>query len=473
MNVDLETRLRRAASVLEDETVARVDHPPLVVDPDSGARRTRRFLVAAAACVIAVAGAAVVVQVADRDDAPGEPSPPTQPPATAPPLPAFLQPGWNRLPAAPIARRIQHHTVATEHGVLVWGGWTPGDQASALQANADGAFLDMTTGTWQRTPDAPFAAEGNDEVAVAVGDQVILMTESDTELVTFSYHADSNSWETLPAPPPGIWPGSLSLAPLTIGEKVYFVQASRAVDDEVALRPPALAIYDTVSRTWSLGAPPPDDLAILWGTKSSDALIVTGVHELPHRSTCPSKTYTYSPRDDAWTYVSTSDTDVSTSDGAMTIAASTWTGDALFAATPDACPYLRRDFEPRGHISPRPTAQARVLDVVSGTSETFAAPQMAVSNVGIWTGSAVSYIGTSGLPVFYNPSTEHWHEAQAPGGAGFDLDAQQASERARYVWSNGALVTWGGTTTDAETPPAGDDVTADGWAYVPPPEFGG
>lgn len=531
MTRDLHSRLRRAAEQLDEQAVARMSQNSgsSTASAPTGRPTTRRWLAAAAAACLVLVGLGTLMITADGGSSDDD-LPPAGPTTTSPPVDeGLLQPGWNELPEAPIGDRYAHLTVPTETGIFVWGGLDDPDALFGIQSRPpleDGAHLDLTTGTWQQAP--PFPIEGTTGIATGalVAGRVVVLTQpagsgdegwyGDSEVVAAAYDPQSNTWEELPDPPIGgpIFRGPNPL--FAVGDLAVFVEPSDPDGDSatsciVAVDPDGeengnecedqsaevttdvttkVAIFDPATGEWRQGTPPPVEIYdATWGTEVGDRILVAAPPGDDVADACNAPLYLYTPATDEWERFSDGP------DEALAIAGLTWTGDSLFAATPDVCHGAELDVAADagsrdavvdgtlGHEAsedmPDPLGRLTTLD---GEHSSFDAPSYIASIEGWWTGSSVAMMNDGGLPTFYRVETGTWHEAplhealSAPGNVG-DRGYWRGIE---MVWSQGAMVFWAGADlpdlSDASDDPASREAMAvtprgGGLAYVPPDEF--
>lgn len=404
MKPDLEARLRRAAQLLDDEATTRLEARSSASPAESTSsslsttqttestqqgRSTRhRWVVLAAAASLAIVGVGGVLVVQSQRDSSTTPAVDSTPGG----IDTFEE-GWNELPAAPIDPRYGHVTVPTDTGIFVWGG---AETAEALLATGpvemldDGAFLDLTAGTWQQTPEFPFDGTTGAAAATWVDDRVVLVTQQLSDgaptdgpatsdmsddgpvrtAVAASYDPATNTWEALPPPPLPTTNNWLQTGAFAVDGHAVFTApaeddesatgcattapddasgtASEPADTDVSTAgsvpcgedgstdTPAttVAVYDVEAGTWSTASPPNNVEIGPLGTTAGQELVFVGDDESLDADTdgadCQIAMYRFEPATDTWTSI-----DVSRQPPALM--GTTWTGDAVFSAVPRAC----------------------------------------------------------------------------------------------------------------------------------------
>lgn len=165
---------------------------------------------------------------------------------------------WRSIAPGPLSARYGAAVVASDQGLLVWGGV----DAASGQSLDDGAYLNPASDTWVRTSDAPLSGRA-DVAAVWTGASFLLwggQRDSTGPLGDgAAYDPASDRWELLPVGPLNggltgtfIWTGEQLVVwgGLACGPRIDQPACFTAVSG-------AGAIYDPTSGSWRLMAPGP------------------------------------------------------------------------------------------------------------------------------------------------------------------------------------------------------------------------
>jgi hypothetical protein len=427
MTLDVETRLQRAARVLDRHIDQPANEPAyLAPAPRRPRRRPLVMSVAAFAAVLAIVGAMVLTSdsTTQRTITPGQ--------SVAP-----GQEGWVTLPDAPISPRSQGLVVSTGDGVFVWGGHDEDNKS-------DGAFLDTTTGGWRKLPEAPLAGNRGDAIGVWTGREIVVLNGIENKVRAAAFDPVAFEWRRLPDPP-------LTNAANAMN-RAFFVDGSVVVvgvaDEGGGHAPNQVARLDLTASQWSVGAASPVEFSAFFDAVSTgDEVVVVG--ERPNsKDACGSVVLAYRPSTDSWREIDAGPT----RERARGVVV--WTGAEVFVGGGGrACP-----------PSEGSSAKADLLDVATGTWR--AAPDApfgfdASWRYGdVWTGTSVATINRDGTPLFFDPARNAWHVGVPSVHGGLSFDSVP------IVWAGGSIVVWSGDR--------GDDVGCcnpirGGEAYVPPP----
>lgn len=183
-----------------------------VLDGDAGRRRRRRLQasgLAAAASVVAVVGLLAVTRSDGRDQIRTEqaPSTPSLPggdsgtaPAASPSISAAVDVGsspWTTtFSEPPLADRAVELVVSMGDSIFVWGGFVPNHQDGSEPPFADGAVLDVASGSWRPTAASPLA--GGLASGVWTGTEVVVSNGG----TVAAYDPVRDAWRDLAAPAP-------------------------------------------------------------------------------------------------------------------------------------------------------------------------------------------------------------------------------------------------------------------------------
>lgn len=159
--------------------------------------------------------------------------------------------GWSTIPAAPLEPRSGTASAVVGDRIVVWGGTRAQDDTRPEDLFADGAVYDLTEGTWTMLPDGPLSARwiGHDELPHRAnvridGDRVLIAGGA----TTGTGQRLDGAWLDLRT---GTWT-AISPAP----DAARFVTAHAggllAVDDEVTDTDPYVTLwrYDEDRDTW-------------------------------------------------------------------------------------------------------------------------------------------------------------------------------------------------------------------------------
>ena len=109
-------------------------------------------------------------------------------------------PAWQPLPKAPIAGRFGAAAVWTGKEMIVWGGYSHGEEAG------DGAAYNPATRTWRAIAPAPAGVQGGAGTGVAwTGDKMVVWASNspDGPAGAAVYEPGGDTWRRLPAGPLG------------------------------------------------------------------------------------------------------------------------------------------------------------------------------------------------------------------------------------------------------------------------------
>lgn len=422
--IDVEERLRRAGSALDDAAGARSVADRAYAAPLRTHARRR-----ALAGVLAVAAAAAGVLGLSR----ARQDPVT---ATVPRPPAGAE-GWFSLPDAPIGPRFQQLALWTDRGLLVWGGYADHDRS-------DGALYDPSSGTWRTLPAAPLQRGRGDAIGVWNGAEAIVLNGIDGARAA-AFDPASFSWRALPDPPLHNAANAMNRV-LLVGDTVVVVGVA---DEQDGRAPTQVARFDAATSTWSTGATPPVEFTSFFDAVStgSEVIVVAGRASNGDKS-CGSVVLAYNPASDTWRELPWGDSEQLTSPVVV------WTGAELFVGGGRVC-----------GTSGEPSRRARLLEPAAGTWR--AAPDAPLPIAGndryeeIWTGAAVLTLTGDQTPVLFNPASGQWHV-----GTRSTIDARRTETP--WVWDGAELLVWSGGGAVGS---GCCDPIDRGEAYVPPPAF--
>jgi len=427
MNIDLETRLSRAAQVL-DEHIERPATAPGYVAPAPRPSRRRPLLVSVGVfgCVMLAAA----VMLASGDDTQQRTITPGQT------VPAGSE-GWMTLPDAPIAKRAQGLVVSTGDGVFVWGGYDDRNKS-------DGAYLDMTTSTWRKLPSAPLAGDRGDAVGVWTGHEVVVLNGINGVRAA-AFDPAAFTWRELPAPPLANAANAMNRAFFVDGAVIVIGVASES--DGVA--PSQVARLDLATAQWTVGANPPLQFGSFFqATAAGDEIVVVG--QRPNmKDACGSIILAYRPSANTWREIAAGP--AADRLGPMVV----WTGSELFVGGGRVCPQFAV-----------PSTTADLLNLATGQWRRAPdAPigfESSMRYADLWTGTAVATINSDGTPLLFDPATNQWHVGIPSVNGGL------SSESTPLAWAGGSIVVWSGDR--GESKGCCNPITG-GEAYTPPPGF--
>jgi hypothetical protein len=424
MNIDLETRLVRAAQVLDDHIERPATAPGYVTRapaPRPSRRRPLLVSVGVFACALALVGALIYV----RADGP----------TTVSSTP--VGDGWTALPDAPISPRFQHLAVSTGTGLFIWGGYTGGANRS------DGAYLDSATSAWRKLPSAPLADDRGDAVGVWTGHEVVVLNGIDGARAA-AFDPVAFTWRALPDPPLANAANAMNRAFFVDGAVIVIGVASES--DGVA--PSQVARLDLATSQWSIVANPPLQFGSFFqATAAGDEIVIVG--QRPNmKDACGSIILAYRPNTNTWREIAAGP--AADRLGPMVV----WTGSELFVGGGRVCPQFDV-----------PSGTADLLDLATGQwRHAPDAPigfESSMRYAELWTGKSVATINSDGTPLLFNPATNQWH-------FGSPLRAESDLDDTPFVWVGDSIVVWSGGVVVG---PVCCEPLSGGVAYTPPPGF--
>lgn len=156
------------------------------------------------------------------------------------PTPIGEEPGWQRLPDAPLSPRHDTLGVYVDGVVLELGGsdtTVSGGPYSPPELR-DGAALDLSTRTWRPIVTAPWAPAESAAHAV-VGDRVLLARNGSGAWLV--YDSGDDTWSRVPAPPMEVPQPTMAV----LGQRVF------VLDKYVVESPAPVQVLDLATNTWS------------------------------------------------------------------------------------------------------------------------------------------------------------------------------------------------------------------------------
>lgn len=439
MSDDLRTLLRTAAAEPRED----FDVTDLRARGRRLARR-RRVAVAASVAVVVMLVAVGAIQLVQAGSGPQIVDQPPPPPADA-----QLDPGWHRLPEAPLEPRQYPNVFWAGERLLVIGGSSadpcpPGASCTGADRppHRNGAAYDPAVGRWQPIAEAPVPI-GHANGAVLDRTLYLWAPEFDgaTQRAFLAYHIDGDRWERLPIPD-----GVPELTSLRL----------EATDDAIVAYPrthePQVQpdrIYDPAGRTWSqLPADPlsPDyDRSMVW-TGNQLVLLAIPIDEgAQPNSTRPSlyETASWNPGDDAWTALPPSQ--VVSWDSSWF-----WVGDRI--VNPSLGSADGGDTNPWD----RPYPFGGMFDPASNTWSDLPDAPTPAGGYELESSVAGRDIVVSSDGWALHVPTGQWARLEQPPGA--------PDEATGTAWGDGRVYVWGGVRWDDQ----GGELLGDGWAWTPP-----
>ena len=442
-----------------------VDRPPLHRIVERVEQRRRRRAVARVAAGTALLALVVsgVALLSARD--PGEvPAPVATPPpgsvlptlpatiASAPPstvaVPPVVTDGpavadrWSLLPDRGLAERAEHLLVATDTGVLMWGGHPPD------VPTPDGAFYDVATASWRPLPAAPLALDRGDAVGVWTGTEVVVVNGVSGNVKAAAFDPVSFTWRQLSNPPVDNAANASTQIAFVDGTVLLFV----VIEDNGPAWNQTVRL-DDVSGDWVTvpAAPVSPRSGVKLIAVGSEAVVVgfeDGV-------TCPTLVIAaYAPSTDSWRMI-----DNGPAGERVEAAAAAWTGSELFVGGGATCP----DGVATGAL----LNDAFLLDPATGLwREAASAPIGFYSSYrysGMWTGTSVALIGPDGSPLLYNPVSNTWHLGPPIDGLPF------APNQTPVVAIDGRIIVAGGLRSIGGEP--SQDAFSEAYGYTIPEGF--
>lgn len=451
-----------------NDTARRIDvaRPPLhrIVERVEQRRRRRavaRVAAGTASLALVVSGVALL-SARDPGDVPAPvatPPPgsvlPTVPstigsaPSSTMPVPPVVTGGravedrWSVLPDHGLAERSEHLLVATDAGVLMWGGYPPD------VPTPDGAFYDLATSSWRPLPTAPLAVDGGDAVGVWTGTEVVVVNGGGGNVKAAAFDPASFTWRQLSDPPVDNAANAMTQITYVDGTVLLFV----VIEDNG----PAwnqTARLDDVTGDWATvpAAPVSPASGVKLIAAGSEAVVVG--FERPADG-CPTMVMAaYAPSTDSWRMI-----DNGPAGERVEAAAAVWTGSELFVGGGATCP----DGVATGELSD----DAFLLNPATGLwRETASAPTGFYSSYrypDMWTGASVALVASDGAPLLYNPVSNTWHL-----GPSID-DLTFAPNQTPVVAIDGQIIVAGGLRSVGGEP--SQDAFSEAYGYTIPEGF--
>jgi hypothetical protein len=428
MSIDLETRLSRAAQVL-DEHIERPAMARSYVAPISRPSRRRPLLVSVGVFGCVMAAAALMISTRDtteqRTITPGQ----TVPAGTE---------GWMTLPDAPISERAQGLVVSTGDGLFVWGGHDSDNKT-------DGAYLDMTTSTWRKLPHAPLAGDRGDAIGVWTGREIVVLNGVD-DVRAAAFDPVAFTWRELPDPPLVNAANAMNRAFFIDGAVIVVGVATEGEGKA----PSQIARLDLATSHWTTaGNNALTEFGSFFEAASTGEEIIVAGHRPNMKDECRTIMLAYRPSANTWREVAAGP--VADRLDPMVV----WTGTELFVGGGRPCVNTAE-----------PSATAYLFDPVTGQwRQAPDAPigfEASMRYADLWTGKSVATVNRDGTPLLFDPVANQWHLGVTSPNGGL------SSESTPLAWVAGSIVVWSGDRGDSKgccNPIKG------GEAYVPPPGF--
>jgi hypothetical protein len=420
-NIDLEERLARAARVL-DEHIEQPAIAPTYVAPATRPSRRRPMLVSVSvfACALAVVGTVVYARaehsttVSRTSD--GE--------------------GWVALPDAPIAPRFQHLAVSTGTGLFVWGGYGSGDKS-------DGAYLDATTNTWRKLPNAPLDGDRGDAIGAWTGREVVVLNGTD-RVRAAAFDPVAFTWRALPNPPLANAANAMN--------RVFFIDGAVIVvgvaSESDGMAPTQVARLDLATSQWMTAENPPFEFSSFFAAASTGDEIIVVAQRASMKARCGSIALAYRPSSNSWRELAAGPA----SERVSPVVA--WTGSELFVGGGRMCASTNETSLTADLLDPATGVWRRAPDAPVGFEGSGRYEE-------VWTGRSVANVERDGTPVLFNPVTNSWHVGAASRSEGRFDDTP-------FVWVDGSILIWSGGAIDG---PMCCHPVDGGVAYTPPPGF--
>jgi hypothetical protein len=457
MTHDIESRLEAALSRIAVAHVPDADRP--LTHPDQStftstdavsptetahpSERTEtvrhRFLLGVAAGVLVLTGIGALLVLAPRDDNSASTARPVTPPAqsTAPDDGPLAEvpvvtlgvtdttgdaDAWSRLADNQLEGRSEHLVVATDGGLLVWGGFAAG------RPFTDGGFYDSTTEQWRALPPAPLASDRGDAIGVWTGTEVVVINGISGNVKSAAFNPVTFTWRALSDPPVDNAANATSRAVLMGNDIVLFsvFEDGAAPENQVAI------LDDLQSGHWSVAESPPVALG------SSVDLVAAGPDVFVIGRTgdpieCGAlHTLVYTPAENSWEELPAGPA------SRLADPVTVWTGTELFVGGGGSCTngVAASDFENSAYLLDPSTGNWR-------TTSTAPARFYSSSRYpDLWTGNAVLTITPDGQPLLYDPATDRWYLGRA-----IDAAYAIAPNQTPMVLFENRLVTSGGKLT--------------------------
>jgi hypothetical protein len=428
MSIDLETRLARAAQVLDEH----IERPArtlsyLASAPRPSHRRPLLVSVGIFGCVMAAAA----LMISTRDTTEQRTITPGQT------VPAGTE-GWMTLPDAPISPRAQGLVVSTGDGLFVWGGYDSDDKS-------DGAYLDMTTATWRKLPGAPLAGDRGDAIGVWTGREVVVLNGVNGARAA-AFDPVAFKWRELPDPPLANAANAMNRAFFVDGAVIVIGVATEGGGKA----PSQVVRLDLATSKWTPLANPPVEFSSFFEAASTgEEIIIVGHRPNMKDEGCGSMLLAYRPRTNTWREIPAGPAADRLS--VMVV----WTGTELFVGGGEICSQLDQTSASADLLDPATGQWRHAPDAPIGFEASF-------RYADLWTGKSVATINRDGAPLLFDPGANQWHlGVTSPNGA-------MSSESTPLAWVAGSIVVWSGDRGDSKgccNPIKG------GEAYVPPPGF--
>jgi hypothetical protein len=402
-----------------------------------------RFLLGVAAGVLVLTGIGALLVLAPRDDNSASTARPVTPPAqstAADDGPLADVPvvtlgvtdttadadAWSRLADNQLEGRSEHLVVATDGGLLVWGGFT------AALPFTDGAFYDSTTEQWRTVPPAPLASDRGDAIGVWTGTEVVVINGINGNVKSAAFNPATFTWRALSDPPVDNAANATSRAMLMGNDVVLFsiFEDGAAPENQVAI------LDDLQSGHWSVAESPPVALgsSVDLVAAGPDMFVIgrtsdpTGCGEL--------HTLAYTPAENSWEELPAGPA------SRLADPVTVWTGTELFVGGGGSCTngVAASDFEDSAYLLNPSTGNWRT------TSSAPAGFYSSSRYPDLWTGNAVATIAPNGQPLLYDPATDRWYLGPA-------IDAQYAiapNQTPMVLFENRLVVSGGKLTANGE-----------------------
>jgi hypothetical protein len=396
-----------------------------------------RLLLGVAAGLLVLAGIGALLVLAPRDGNPASPAQPASPPARSTPpddgpladVPVVTfavtntTPGadsWSRMADNQLEGRSQHLVVATDGGLLVWGGF------AGERILTDGAFLDSATGKWRTVPPAPLAPDRGDAIGVWTGTEVVVINGVLGNVTSAAFDPETFTWRALSDPPVDNAANATSRVVLVGDDVVLF----SIFEDGAAPQNQVAVLDDLQSGHWSIAESPPVALgsAVDLVPAGPDVFAIgrtsdpTGCGEL--------HTLAYTPAENSWRELPAGPA------SRLADPVTVWTGTELFVGGGGSCTngVAASDFEDIAYLLSPSTGNWRTTSSApAGFYSSYRYPDL-------WTGNAVATITPDGQPLLYDPSTDRWHL-----GPAIDAEYSIAPNQTPMVLFESAIVVSGGS----------------------------
>ena len=349
---------------------------------------------------------------------------------------------WSLLPDHGLAERAEHLLVATDAGVLMWGGYPPD------VPTPDGAFYDVATASWRPLPAAPLALDRGDAVGVWTGTEVVVVNGVSGNVKAAAFDPVSFTWRQLFDPPVDNAANAATQIAYVDGTVLLFV----VIEDNGPAWNQTVRL-DDVTGDWATvpAAPMSPRSGIKLVAVGSEAVVV-GFED---GATCPTLGIAaYAPSTDSWRMI-----DNGPAGARVEAAAAVWTGSELFVGGGATCP----DGVATGALS----NDAFLLDPATGLwREAASAPTGFYSPYrypDMWTGTSVALVAPDGAPLLYNPVSNTWHL-----GPSID-DLPFAPNQTPVVAIDGQIIVAGGLRSVGGEP--SQDAFSEAYGYTMPEGF--